>query len=78
MKQKFRSFLENTLNQDFEVLEKTTNFKELNNWDSLLYITLVIAIETEFDVKLNKDDIKNILSVENIKDILKNKGKNFE
>jgi acyl carrier protein len=44
-------------------------------WDSLATATLVTLIEEEFDVKVDPDDLDELISFELIHDYLQRKGK---
>ncbi|MBR4707485.1 MAG: acyl carrier protein [Pseudobutyrivibrio sp.] len=43
-----------------------TNVKELDGWDSLTHITLMAAIQDEFDVKYNIEQITELTTVSDI------------
>lgn len=45
----------------------------IEQWDSLSHIKLVMAIEAEFEVKLSPEDMTDMLSVKLIKIILEQK-----
>jgi acyl carrier protein len=40
-----------------EVATSTLRYNETPNWDSLAHITLISALESEFDIMLEPDDI---------------------
>lgn len=46
----------------------------IDAWDSLGHITLVLALESEFDVSLSPEDALDMLSVALIQRILAEKG----
>lgn len=70
MMNKLSDLLENVLGEDFAVLENMENFKESESWDSLAYVNLVMSMESEFGIKLKKEDIQELFSVARIKAIL--------
>ena len=41
------------------ILEESTTNKDIDEWDSLTHILLVVGIEKEFEIRFNSDDIKN-------------------
>ena len=53
-------------NNDLVVTEQT-NANDIEEWDSLIHITLISAVEDEFDVSL---DIKTVVSMKNVGDMI--------
>ena len=53
---------------------KLDDFTKLNNGDSLRYMSLMLAIETEFAVSLDKEDIKLIVSRKGLDTVLNSAG----
>ncbi len=70
MSEKLRNLLEKVLDEDFGLLTSVSNFKDLEFWDSLKYVNLVVGLQAEFKINLTKDDIQNLLSVNGIEAIL--------
>jgi acyl carrier protein len=66
--------LENVLDEDFSAIEQMGSFEESDNWDSLNFVTLVVSLESEFHIKLQKEDIQKLLSVAGIKFVLNKHG----
>ena len=58
-------------NLDFS---KNINSDKFQNWDSIKYVTIVLAVEDEFDIKLTQDEIMEFSSFENIFQILRLRG----
>ena len=52
----------------------STTHDEIESWDSINIINLMMAIEGEFGVSLSVDDLEQMLSSEIIIDILEQKG----
>ena len=49
-------------NNDIVVTEQT-NANDIEEWDSLIHITLISAVEDEFDVSF---DMKTVVSMKNV------------
>ena len=53
-------------NNDIVVTEQT-NANDIEEWDSLIHITLISAVEDEFDVSF---DMKTVVSMKNVGDMI--------
>ena len=53
-------------NNDIVVTEQT-NANDIEEWDSLIQITLISAVEDEFDVSF---DMKTVVSMKNVGDMI--------
>ena len=53
-------------NNDIVVTEQT-NANDIEEWDSLIHITLISAVEVEFDVSF---DMKTVVSMKNVGDMI--------
>jgi acyl carrier protein len=59
--------------EDIEIRADTSR-DDLENWDSVAHVELVLAIESEFEVSLTPDEIGEIAGVRDILDILERRG----
>ncbi len=59
---------------DASVFTPTTKFKELDEWSSLIALSLIAMADTEYDVTLKGDDIRNATTVEDIFNTIKAKA----
>jgi acyl carrier protein len=59
--------------EDIEIRADTSR-DDLENWDSVAHVELVLAIESEFEVSLTPDEIGEIGGVRDILDILERRG----
>lgn len=50
-----------------------TNFRELDEWSSLIALSVIAMVDEEYDVTLKGDDIKNANTVEDLFNTVKNK-----
>lgn len=66
-KEKFLEILTNELELD-TVLTLKSNFKELEEWDSMTAMLLIGVVSNEFDFNLTGDDIVELTTVESLID----------
>jgi len=74
MSARLTAVLERVLGADIAVLEKVEDFKESEFWDSLRYVDLVVSLQAEFQVKLEKEQIKRLSSVAQVRAVLAQHG----
>jgi len=74
MTSRLKSMIEAVFDEDFESVETAGTFSEIESWDSLNYIRLVVAIQAEFGIELTPQEIQQIKSIPAIREILKARG----
>lgn len=67
---KYKKAFNETFDLKDENLEKL-KYQSIDNWDSIGHMTLMSALETEFSITLDTDDIIDFSSFERGKEILK-------
>ena len=71
---KQEDFLENFANQfdetDASEITIKTAFKDLEEWSSLLSLSIIAMCDEEYDVKIKGDDIRNAVTVEDLYNIV--------
>ena len=67
---KLKQVVSDILEMDIDDINENSSSDNIEQWDSLSHIKLVMAIEAEFNVKLTPDDMMDMLSVKLIKMIL--------
>ena len=71
------NFVTNFANQfeetDFSVFTKDTVFKELDEWSSLLALSIIAMVDEEYEVTLKGDDIRSANTIEDLFEIVKSK-----
>lgn len=50
------------------------NFRELDEWSSLIALSIIAMVDDEFDITLVGDDIKNSNTIRDIYDIVASKA----
>ena len=63
-----------TLNVQPDTITLETSQESLSTWDSLAQINLITAIEAQYDVEFEVEEIAEVASVQAIVDYLKNAG----
>jgi len=71
--EKLKEVVSDILAVDINNIDENSSSDNIDQWDSLSHIRLVMAIEAEFEVKLTPDDMMDMLSVKLIKMILEDK-----
>ena len=62
----FRDLLDN---EEFK-LTKDISMDTLEDWDSLLHITLIAAVEDEFKIHISDDDIPRVKQADILADVI--------
>ena len=72
-----KTFIENFAAQfdetDASVFTAETKFRELDEWSSLIGLSLIAMVDEEYDITLKGDDIKNANTVEDLFNTVKSK-----
>lgn len=66
-------FAEQLEDTDPATVTAQTKFRELEEWSSLLALTLISMVDEEFDVTLKGDDVKNSETIEDVYNVIKSK-----
>ena len=70
-------FVENFADQfddtDASEIKAETVFKELDEWSSLVALSVIAMVDEEFDVTIKGDDIRNSITVEDLFNVIKAK-----
>jgi acyl carrier protein len=53
---------------------KNLDSASVQNWDSIKYVTIVLAVEEEFEIKLTQEEILEFSSFDKIFQILRSRG----
>lgn len=70
-------FIQNVANQfdetDVSAFTENTEFKELDEWSSLLALTIIAMIDEEYGVQIKGDDIRKAVTIKDLFEIVKSK-----
>ena len=59
---------------DASKISATTMFHDLDEWSSLIGLSIIAMVDEEFDIALKGDDIKNAVTVEDVYNNVKAKS----
>ena len=66
LKDFIEKFAEQFEDTDASEFKAETEFKELDEWSSLIALSIMAMVDEEFDVALKGDDVKNSVTVEDL------------
>ena len=72
-----KEFIQNFANQfddtDISEFQAETVFKELDEWSSLIALSIIAMVDEEYDVKLKGNDIKDSSTIEDLYNLVKSR-----
>ena len=72
-----KSFIENFAEQfddtDISEINPETKFKELDEWSSLVALSIIAMVDEEYDVVIKGDDIRSSETIEDLFNIVKSR-----
>lgn len=73
-----KDFIENFANQFEdtapETIREDTVFKELDEWSSLVALSIIAMVDEEYDITIKGDDIRNSNTIEDLFNAVKAKA----
>lgn len=73
-----KDFIENFAAQfddtDASEIKAETEFKELDEWSSLIALSVIAMVDEEYDITIKGDDIRNASTVEDLFNAVKSKA----
>jgi acyl carrier protein len=67
---KINKILADNLKISLEQAEQNLTMQDVNDWDSLSHMNLIVAIEDQFQIQLTGDEIAEMISLEKIREIV--------
>jgi len=58
---------------DPDTIQPTTHFKELDEWSSLVALSVIAMIDEEYDVEFRGDDIRGSVTVNDLYNIVRSR-----
>ena len=73
-----KDFIENFADQfddtDASVLTAETKFKELDEWSSLVALSVIAMVDDEYDVAIKGDDIRNAETIQDLFNVVESRA----
>ncbi|MAY84312.1 MAG: hypothetical protein CMP59_09295 [Flavobacteriales bacterium] len=66
MDKKVKKIMASVFEIDRKSIDENSSSENIENWDSLLHMNLVVALEEEFDVEFGEDEIIEMMDYESI------------
>jgi acyl carrier protein len=73
MEDRIKKVMSNVLNVDVSLINNESSPDNIENWDSLKHMNLIIALEEEFEIEFDDDEIVDSMSYATILNILNSK-----
>jgi acyl carrier protein len=74
VEQRTRRVVAEVFGLPLEEVTLATSHENVEGWDSLNVLNVLMAIESEFDVSVSAEEVASFVSVEKIQAVLKTKG----
>lgn len=74
MNEKLKEILERVLDENIDSIREADNFRSLEFWDSIMYVKLVGALQSEFSLTFSKEQIAQLLTFSGIVKVLAEHG----
>ena len=73
-----QEFVQNFANQfddtDAELLTPSTKFRDLEEWSSLIGLSIILMVDEEYGITIGADDMKQAQTIEELFNIVKAKA----
>lgn len=73
LKEFIENFVEQFEDTDASEITAATEFKNLDEWSSLIALSVIAMVDEEYDVTLKGDDIRNSSTVEDLFNLVKSR-----
>ena len=74
MEDRIKKVMSDVFDIDIESINNDSSPDNIENWDSLKHMNLIIALEEEFDIEFNDDEIIDSMNYALILNILEDKN----
>jgi len=69
-----KQLLIDTANVDEEKIKPSARLKEDLGFDSLYAVEMALELETHFSIKIEPEELKQLITVQNVVDLVEKKG----
>lgn len=68
-----KNFAEQLEDTDASEIKADTVFKDLDEWSSLMALSIIAIVDEEYDVRIKGDDIRRAVTIEDLFNIIKSR-----
>jgi acyl carrier protein len=73
--ERLTNIFRDVFDEDDILIKDTTTAEDIEDWDSLMHITLVLAVEQEFNLRLKAAEVGKLADVGALVDIMVERGR---
>ena len=73
MEEKFINLFKETLEINNQDITLSTKFRDLENWDSLSFLSVLAMLDEEYDVVIEGNDFRKLVTIEDLINEIKNR-----
>jgi acyl carrier protein len=73
MEEKFIELFKTTLENNGAEIDLKTKFRDIENWDSLSFLSVLAMIDEEYDVIIEGNDFRKLITIEDLINEIKKK-----
>ena len=73
IEQKFSEVVKNVLQVDIAKIDENMKFRDMEIWDSMTFMMLIVRTEEAFNIKLTDDEIIELDCIKKAKEIINRK-----
>ena len=70
MEKKIIALLADILEMEANEIKLQDKFREYEKWDSLSYLSVIAMLDEEFDVQIEANEFKPLITIENLVDAI--------
>lgn len=75
MEERFIELFKDTLELEGNQIDLQTRFRDLENWDSLSFLSILAMIDEEYDVIIEGNDFRNLITINDLVNEIKRRQK---
>lgn len=76
MEEKFINLFKETLEINDREITLKTKFRDLENWDSLSFLSVLAMLDEEYDVVIEGNDFRKLVTIEDLVNEIRKKKTN--
>ena len=74
MEEKFITLFKETLEMENQDITLQTKFRDLENWDSLSFLSVLAMLDEEYDVVIEGNDFRQLVTIEDLMNEIKKRN----